>query len=115
MSTRTVKYPVATTTSHLGNLRVTTYHSTDVITTSPNYTIYNTGGWETATTKSRMNQFGDPRCYVFQKNFSFFLQDAEGEAYEFSGECIIVDGSGRFLHSSPNIYKAHEWLKENGR
>ena len=49
----------------------------------------NTGGWHTATTKQRMNQFAaeycDHRFQVFQKNFEWFVS-TEG------GEVPFVDG-----------------------
>ena len=56
-------------------------------------TLYD-GGWQTNTTKSRLNalleEFG-PRCArVFQKNFQWFVQDVDGRDHDFfNGYCFF--------------------------
>ncbi len=71
-----------------GVLRVT-YHSTNVVTVYPNGRIVlDTGGWQTATTKARMNQasnqFGLGFC-VYQKAFQWYV-DIDGHTIEWPSE-----------------------------
>ena len=50
-------------------------------------------GWQTVTTKSRLNallnEFADG-CYVFQKNFDWFLGDADGNVLPFPTEEFVT-------------------------
>jgi hypothetical protein len=48
-------------------------HNTDIITTYPDNTVtLNTGGWQTVTTKARMNEFL-PFGRIYQKDFIWYL------------------------------------------
>ena len=50
-------------------------------------------GWQTVTTKSRLNalcnEFAEG-CYVFQKNFDWFLGDADGNKMPFPTEEFVT-------------------------
>ena len=50
-------------------------------------------GWQTVTTKSRLNalcnEFAEG-CYVFQKNFDWFLGDADGNVRPFPTEEFVT-------------------------
>jgi len=48
-------------------------HQTVVVEYLPTETIINSGGWQTVTTKQRINNFGPVNCYVFQKDFTWFV------------------------------------------
>ena len=68
-------------------------HGTKVVSHNAleNTVTLNSGGWTTATTKSRMNQYsnefltiGARNGYrVFQKNFDWFVQQPNGEIVDF--------------------------------
>ena len=62
------------------------YHSTNVVSWDDEYIILDSGGWQTVTTKLRMNQasiqFGLP-FGVYQKDFKWFV-DFNGKTYPFS-------------------------------
>ena len=61
------------------------YHSTDVVTFKDDVINLDTGGWESVTTKVRMNQasrqFG-LGFSVYQRNYKWFV-DFKGETIEF--------------------------------
>jgi len=70
---------VATTTvgNDKGGLD-TTYHKTVVVRTYGNGDIrLNSGGWKTATTKSRMNKFTPDNVHVWQKNYEWYVTIGE--------------------------------------
>ena len=50
-------------------------------------------GWQTVTTKSRLNallnEFADG-CYVFQKNFAWFLGDRDGNIIPFPSQEFVT-------------------------
>ena len=50
-------------------------------------------GWQTVTTKSRLNalldEFADG-CYVFQRNFNWFLGDRDGNTIPFPTEEFVT-------------------------
>jgi hypothetical protein len=56
------------------------YHNTDIIIVEPTNIIYlNNGGWDTPTTKDRLNQF--LRClgvHIYQKNYEWFISGENG-------------------------------------
>ena len=62
-------------------------HSTYVVKINPNgtYTL-NSGGWQTVTTKDRINQYS-PR-YVFQKNYEWFVK-INDKAYPFMDGMVV--------------------------
>ena len=50
-------------------------------------------GWQTVTTKSRLNALLDEfaeGCYVFQKNFDWFLGDVDGNVLPFPTEEFVT-------------------------
>ena len=50
-------------------------------------------GWQTVTTKSRLNALCDEfaeGCYVFQKNFDWFLGDVDGNKIPFPTEEFVT-------------------------
>ena len=50
-------------------------------------------GWQTVTTKSRLNALCnefEEVCYVFQKNFDWFLGDADGNVLPFPTEEFVT-------------------------
>ncbi len=76
---------------------VVRYHSTDVVTVYPNGKIVlNTGGYRSATTKTRMNQAS--RQYglgfqVFQSKYDWYVE-VDGHTLDFEGrELTIRNGS----------------------
>lgn len=77
-------------TSHSGNEtqgRVT-YHNTDVVEWDSQHVTLKTGGWQTATTKARMNQAANHyglRFAVYQKAYSWYVTTKAGD-FPFSGD-----------------------------
>tara|TARA_R100001530_G_C4220523_1_gene129808 strand:- start:43 stop:426 length:384 start_codon:yes stop_codon:yes gene_type:complete len=62
-----------------------TYHQTAVVKFNHNEIILNSGGWETVTTKSRMNQTSnqfDLGFRVYQKDYEWFVECC-GKIYDF--------------------------------
>lgn len=62
------------------------YHQTNVVKFSPEKIILNSNGWNTATTKNRMNQTSnqfDLGYRVFQKDYSWYV-DFKGETFDYS-------------------------------
>ncbi len=60
-----------------GNTMIVRFHNTDVVKFTPKTITLNTGGYETATTKTRMNQTSNQfglGYTVTQKDFSSFVQ-----------------------------------------
>jgi hypothetical protein len=62
-------------------------HNTYVVKINPNgtYTL-NSGGWQTVTTKDRINQYS-PR-YVFQKNYEWFVK-INDKTYPFMDGMVV--------------------------
>jgi len=68
-----------------------TYHSTVVARIEDGKVILNTGGWETPTTKKRMNQFAEMmglNYTVFQKDFEWFVQVGKDDPIPFDGNTV---------------------------
>ena len=75
----------------INNFKIVTYHQTEVVKFDEISIILNTGGWETNTTKKRMNQTSDLfnlGFSVFQKNWEWFLK-YDGKTYLMYEETII--------------------------
>ena len=63
------------------------YHNTAVVKFNNDEIILNSDGWNTVTTKTRMNQASnqfDLGFRVYQKNFDWFVEH-NGKTYEFIG------------------------------
>lgn len=55
---------------------VVMYHDTPVVTFDDDHIILNSGGWKTATTKTRLNQASSQfnlGYYIYQKNWQWFV------------------------------------------
>ena len=62
-------------------------HGNHIATVGADYCMLFDGGWQTVTTKSRLNalieEFG-PRCArIFQKNYQWYVHDEDGRDHEF--------------------------------
>jgi hypothetical protein len=84
---------VATTTiHHTSGTIVGIYHNTSVAEKQQNCIRLNTGGWQTRTTKTRMNQFSNQFCGgafgVYQKNHEWFVRLADGTILPFNDRVI---------------------------
>ena len=72
------------------------YHSTAVVSFNEHTILLNTGGYETRTTKLRMNQASkvfNLGFEVFQKDFNWYVK-FNGVTKEFEGNTMSVDRSG---------------------
>lgn len=68
---------IATNVRTQGSKTIVRYHDTDVVTFDGNTVILRTGGWKTATTKTRMNQASfqyDLRYHVHQTKGKWFVR-----------------------------------------
>lgn len=88
-------------------------HGTDVLTFKPdNSTVYNSGGWRTVTTKSRMNGYGPDGFFIWQDKGIWTLGRVKGprKLYE---DGIIVTARGK-ITGGGNIQatKAQKRLKK---
>ena len=94
----TSKLPAyATTVRHhnesSGNYTVIQLHDTDIVQFNDDAIILDTGGWDTATTKRRMNQASEVfnlGYHVYQKNKKWYV-NYKDETIIFSGNLIILD------------------------
>jgi hypothetical protein len=80
----------ATAMQTIGELTEVFYHSTPVVTFNRETIWLKTGGFQTVTTKRRMNQVADTfdlGYHVFQKQGDWFV-DYQGEVLPFDGEII---------------------------
>ena len=81
----------ATKVEHRGLETFVRYHNTDVVQFDSQYITLNTGGWETATTKLRMNQASNQfnlGFSVYQKDFQWFVVIPQGETLKYTGQRI---------------------------
>jgi len=68
------------------------YWYTEVVKVTPCNIVLNTGGWETVTTKTRMNQASNQfglGFNVYQKNWNWFVE-YKGKTHEFKGDSITL-------------------------
>ena len=80
-----------TNTVTLQGLTSIIYHNTAVVQFNDKEIILNSGGWETVTTKSRMNQASHQYGLgfeVYQVNFSWYI-DYKGETLPFRDGIIL--------------------------
>ena len=78
-----------------GSTRVR-YHNTDVVSFDRDLVTLDTGGWETATTKLRMNQASNQfglGYRVYQKDFDWFVETPNGNEVPFTGNIISFNRS----------------------
>lgn len=92
-----------------GLLTSVRYHNTDVVRFSPRWIVLNTGGWRTATTKTRMNQTSrqfNLEFKVFQKKGEWYVQSYS--KFRWEGELFIIDRKTGMTYQSP--YTTREGL-----
>ena len=68
------------------------YHDTSVVTFDQHTITLNTGGWNTSTTKKRMNQTSSVyglNFQVYQKNFAFYC-DYNGKEIPFEDSIMVL-------------------------
>ena len=87
---------VATTVQNDDSKLVVTYHNTDVVTfhKETNTLVLDTGGWFTATTKTRMNQTANEynlNYYVYQDKGQWYV-NADDHIYKFDGNSVVIFG-----------------------
>ena len=76
----------ATTIRTSGGLTLVQYHSTDVVAFDAKNVWLRSGGWRTATTKTRMNQAShqfDLGYSVWQRDFSWYVTLSDGTVLNF--------------------------------
>lgn len=69
------------------------YHNTDVVSFNDKDVILNTGGWKTATTKTRMNQASNQfglGYQVSQKKGDWFV-DYKGQTIPFDSDSLTLE------------------------
>lgn len=68
------------------------YHATDVVSVGPNDIELNTGGWQTNTTKTRMNQAAHEMGLgygVYQRDHRWYVQDDRNkQTIPFTGDRV---------------------------
>ena len=82
---------VATTVKTRDGWTIITYHQTDVVKFNGEEIILDSGGWQTATTKTRMNQTSnqfDLGFGVFQKDYQWFV-DFKGQTIDFCDGLVL--------------------------
>jgi len=83
-------------------------HSTDIITwKSDNSIIVDTGGWQTPTTKDRLNNYLPAGCRLYQKDYIWFWDDGT----PFTDGDVIKRGK-IFSSSEPDTVKEKQKLKK---
>lgn len=79
-----------------GNTEIV-YHSTKVVIFNPERIILNSGGWQSNTTKTRMNQAANTFVLgfgVYQNKFDWFV-DFAGSTYRFSDKMTLDRKTGK--------------------
>mgnify|MGYP001073414617 CR=1 FL=1 len=67
------------------------YHNTEVVKFNHDKIILNTNGWETHTTKTRMNQANNQYglgYHVFQKDYKWFVE-FKGQTIEYKDQIVL--------------------------
>ena len=81
-------------------IRAIRLHQTDVVTFHPNgYVTFNTGGWRTATTKVRINEYAPD---------TFTVRQVKGEWYFMRGDNVIARMNGNTLTFNPKTGRVVE-------
>ena len=83
---------------------IVTFHNTAVVQVVNNrYVILNSGGWDTPTTKRRMNQASDVyklNYLVYQRGWVWYVQTPK-QVSEFQDNIIIDKYTGEILYRLP--------------
>jgi len=80
-----------------GGETIVTYRGTPVVVFDDSKIELNTGGWKTATTKTRMNQASnqyDLGYQVVQKGGEWFVKQVNGQTIPFEGNSLIINRGG---------------------
>ena len=91
MTTTMTLGKTSTTVSTHEHVTYVRYHSTDVVTFDSTYITLKKGGWETVTTKRRMNQTANQfglDYQVFAKKGDWFVTMPNGETVPFYGDSL---------------------------
>ena len=91
MAQQSIIGKTATTIRNKDDLFVIRYHQTDIVTFDKHKIELRSGGWETATTKTRMNQTSNQfglGYQVFQKDYKWFV-DFNEQTIDFSDDMIL--------------------------
>lgn len=70
---------------------VVRYHSTDVVKFDADTIVLDSGGWQTMTTKTRMNQASNQyglNYSVYQKEYKWYV-DFKGQTFDFEDNMIL--------------------------
>jgi hypothetical protein len=74
-----------------GNNVIVKLHDTDIITFTPRKAILNTDGWNTVTTKDRLNRFSP--VFIIQHKSIWYIQQGENDWYSnYENKPIFYDG-----------------------
>jgi hypothetical protein len=66
-------------------------HNTDILIFEADHVTLNSGGWQTVTTKARMNQYLPAEVRISQENFEWFVNDSrDGSKKPFVDGMIIA-------------------------
>ena len=77
------------------------YYNTDIIQIDEDgCTTLNTGGFETNTTKIRMNYYLPPKCHIYQHKHVWYLKLADGVVVDYKDN-IVLTREG-ILHAKHN-------------
>jgi hypothetical protein len=86
------------------------YHTTAVVRFNENWICLNTGGWDTQTTKLRMNQTSNEynlEYHVHQKQHTFFITMGD-RCVPFGTKAFIDRGTGEIITDSEYIEEERE-------
>ena len=86
------RHATAVSTDEKG-LTSVVYHQTAVVKFDPSHIILDSGGWQTSTTKTRMNQASNQfglGFKVFQKNWDWFVDVGNGKVLDFTDKIMII-------------------------
>lgn len=85
------KVATATTACSTGKSAFVIYHSTNVIQSNGETITLRNGGWMTATTKKRINQFLPDGWHLYQQKHAWFLSSPSGEVLNFEDGMQIAE------------------------
>jgi hypothetical protein len=65
-------------------------HNTDILTFVSDHVTINTGGWQTRTTKDRINKYLPEGVYISQKDFTWYIHDSRDNSVKEFHEGITI-------------------------
>ena len=75
--------------NYLDGSKAVRLHNTDILTERNGYITLNTGGWDTRTTRARMNKHIPEGYRIYRRDWTTYIEDRKGNARE------VVDGETR--------------------